>query len=232
MVLLIGVVIFIVFVLFCYFYIRIRIRNILDRAGFIGMNLKDVIEEARLRDQNEPKSLSSMDSIYLEQIRKDFPSLNVNELKRESEKVILDCFNSVEKKDCSKLKGKMKSFAEEMINDYQGKEVHFDQFKFHNTVLSSYKKDKGMATVYFSSSFEYYLNVNGDSVKTQDRAKVEFIYIIDENEVDVSSKVLGLHCPNCGSPIKTLGEKSCSYCGSAMQELIKKVFTCNDIKRY
>ena len=229
---LIGVIIFIVFIVFCYLYVKIRLRNILDKAGFIGMNLKDVIEEARLQDQNEPKSLSSMDSIYLEQIRKDFPTLNVNELKRESEKVILDCFNSVEKHDSSKLKGKIKSFVEDMINDYKDKDVSFDQFKFHNTVLSSYKKDKGMATVYFSSSFEYYLNINGNSVKTQDRAKVEFIYIIDENEVEASHKVLGIHCPNCGSPITSLGEKSCSYCGSAVLELIKKVFTCNDIKRY
>ena len=56
--------------------------------------------------------------------------------------------------------------------------------------------------------------------------------IIDENEVDVSSKVLGLHCPNCGSPITTLGEKQCSYCGSAVLEIISKVFTCNDITKY
>ena len=229
---LIGVVLLIGFVTFGYLYVKVRLRNILDKAGFVGMNLKDIIEEARIQDQNEPKSLSSMDRIYLEQMKKDFPTLNVNELKRESEKVILDCFNGVEKKDSSKFKGKIKSFVEDMMNDYKDQEVHFDQFKFHNTVLSSYKKDKGMATVYFSSSFEYYLNINGNSVKTQDRAKVEFIYIIDENEVEVSSKVLGLHCPNCGSPITTLGEKSCSYCGTAVYELIKKVFTCNDIKRY
>jgi len=209
-----------------------KIRNILDKAGFAGMNLRDVIREARLEDQEEEKSLSSMDSIYLEQIKKDFPDININELKRKSEKIILDVFNAVEENDTSKLKGKIKSYADDMINDYKNKSVKFNDFKIHKTVISSYKKDRGVATIYFSSSFQYYLETNSKSVKTQDRAKVEFIYIIDEDEVREDVNVLGIHCPNCGSPIKNLGEKKCSYCGSAVKEIISRVFICNDIVRY
>ena len=229
---LIGVIILIAFVLIAFVYIKLKIRSILNKAGFSGMNLKDVIEEARLEDQEVPKSLASMDRIFLKKIKTDFPEIHIDELKRISEKVILDCFNAVEKKDCSKLKGKIKSFAEDFMNDYQDKEVHFNNYKIHNTVISNYHHDKGFATINFASSFEYCLEIDGSSKKVQDRAKTEFIYVIDEAKLPKDIHVLGIHCPNCGSPITTLGEKKCSYCGSAVLEVVSKVFTCHDIVRY
>ena len=51
-----------------------------------------------------------MDSIYLEQIKKDFIDININELKREAEKVILDSYKAIETKDSSKFSGKIKKF--------------------------------------------------------------------------------------------------------------------------
>ena len=229
---LIGICILIIFIVFCYFFVKFKVRSVLNKAGFSGMNLKDVIDEARLEDEVTPKSLASMDRIYLRQINEDFPDLNINQLRRSSEKVILDCFNAVEDKNSTGLKGKIKSFADDLIRDYKDKNVHFNNFSFHNTVVSDYKKDKGIATIVFSSAFQYYLEVDGESKRVQDRAKVEYIYIINELEVPISKSVLGIHCPNCGSPITTLGEKKCSYCGSAVVEIYSKVFTCNNILRY
>lgn len=229
---LIGVIILIVFCVFAYFYFRHRIRRILDKFGFAGMNLKEVIDEAKLEDQEVPKSLSSMDSIYLEQIKKDFPDININELKRQSEKILLDVYEGVEKKDSSMFKGKIKSFVDSMIGDYKNKDVSFQNMKIHNTVVSSYKKEGGVVTIYFASSFQYQLNVDGKSVKTQDRAKTEFIYVYDIHEVEAEKKILGIHCPNCGSPITSLGQKSCGYCGQAILEFIGRVFTCDDVVRY
>lgn len=229
---LIGVAVFILFLVFAYWFIKFKIRRILDNFGFTGMNLKDVIEQARLEDENTPKSISGMERIYLRQIKKDFPDLNINQLKRKSEKVILDCYNAIEDKNSTGLKGKLKGFVEDMIRDYKGKDVHFNEITFHNTVVSDYRKENGICTIKFSSAFQYYLVVDGNSKKVQDRVKTEFIYIIDENKVPASKKVLGIHCPNCGSPIKNLGEKKCDYCGGAVRELFGKVFICNDIVRY
>ena len=229
---LIGVIIFILFCVFVYFYFRKRIRNFLNQFGFAGMNLKEVIDEAKLEDQEVPKSLSSMDSIYLEQIKKDFPDININELKRQAEKVILDVYSGVQKKNSSSFHGKIKSFVDSMIHDYDQKEVSFSDMKIHNTVVASYRKEGGIATIHFATSYQHYLNVDGKSTKTQDRAKTEFIYVYDINEVGAEEKALGIHCPNCGAPITTLGQKGCSYCGQAIIELIGRVFTCNDIVRY
>lgn len=229
---LIGVIVLIIFILGTYIYIKIRVRRALDEAGYVGQSIWDIIREAKLRQQETPKSLSSMDRIYLEQIKEDFPSININELKRQSEQIILDCFNAIEKKSSKGLKGKIKSFVDDMINDYDGKTVKFDEFKIHNTVLAKYKKEKGTATIYFSSAFEYILNVDGKCEKTQDRARTEFIYIIDESLIGQKQNAIDFRCPNCNSPITNLGQKKCKYCGTAIVEVVGRIFGCDNIVRY
>ena len=222
----------IVTILGVFAYLKIRTRRFLDDAGFTGMSLGEVIQEAKLEDQDVPKSLSSMDSIYLENIKRDFPSININEIKSQAEKIILDSYNAIEKKNSTGLKGKIKSFTDDLINDYRGKNVRFDNFKIHNTVVSRYTNDRGVATITFGTSFQYELVIDDKCVKTQDRVKTEFIYVIDIDKVPADLKVFGINCPNCGSPIKNLGEKSCTYCGSAVKEVFGHVFTCNNIVRY
>ena len=51
------------------------------------------------------------------------------------------------------------------------------------------------------------LNVDHKSVKVQDRAKTEFVYVYREENVPEELKAFGVHCPNCGSPVTSLGEK-------------------------
>lgn len=230
--LIIVFILLIVTILGVFAYLKIRARRFLDDAGFAGMSLGEVIQEAKLEDQEVPKSLSSMDSIYLENIKRDFPSININEIKSQAEKIILDSYNAIEKKNSTGLKGKIKSFTDDLINDYKGKDVRFDNFKIHNTVVARYTNDRGVATITFGTSFEYNLVINGKSVKTQDRIKTEFIYVIDMDKVPANLKAFGINCPNCGSPIKSLGEKSCAYCGSAVREVFGHLFTCNNIVRY
>lgn len=229
---LIGVCVLIVFVVGCYLFIKIKVRRILNQAGFSGMDLGDVIREARLEDENTPKSLASMERILLKQIKKDFPDLNIHQMKKQSEKVILDCYNGIEDKSSKQLKGKLKSFVEDKIRDYKDSKIHYNDIHFHNTVITDYKKEKGVATISFASAFQYYFVKDGHEKKVQDRVKTEYVYVIDEEKLDSHENVIGVHCPNCGSPIKSLGEKTCSYCGSAIQEVIPRVFICNDIIPY
>ena len=225
---LIGVIVLIVFIVFCYHFIKRKLNN------YFGGNLMEIIKQARIEDEELPKSLSSMDSIYLEQIQKDFPDININELKRMSEKVILDTFLAVENKDASDIaNSKIKSVVLNMISSNGNKKIKYSDFKFHNTVVSKYSNQKGIATIYFSSSFEYIIKENGEEIrKVQDRARVEFIYIVDASVVPINMKVFGINCPNCGSPITMLGDKKCSYCGSEIIDIVKKVWTCNDMVRY
>lgn len=223
---LIGVIILILFIVFSYLYIKKKVEV------YFGSSIKDIIENARLEDEELPKSLSSMDSIYKEQVKKDFPDLNLNEIKRMAETEILNIFKAIEKKDNSIVKGKMRSIVEAKIDDNRGKNISYDDIKFHNTVLSKYEKDSGIATITIGSSFQYILKENGNDKKVQDRAKVEFIYIIDESKVKINKKVLGINCPNCGAPITSLENKACSYCSTSVVDIVKRVWTINDVKFY
>lgn len=215
-----------------FIYFKVKLRRLLDSAGYEGQNIGDIIKEARLQDEVEPKSLASMDRIYLSQIKEDFPGINISEIKRQAEEVILDCYRCVETNNSDKLKGKIKSFVDKMISEYEGKNVKFNDFKIHNTVLSNYKKDGKTASIFFASAYEYVLRVDGKEKKVQDRAKVEFIYVINEAELSDKQNVIDVHCPNCNSPITSLGNHKCSYCGTAVVLVLGKVFACNDIKRY
>lgn len=227
MIFLIGVLILIIFIVFCYLFIKRKIE------GIFGTDLGEIIKQARIEDEQIPKSLSSMDSIYMDQIIRDFPSININELKRKCEEHILEFFTSIEKKDSSKIQcSKVRKSCNKIISSYENCEVKYNNFKIHNTVVSKYSNNNGIATIYFASSFEYILVINDKEKKVQDRARIEYIYVVDSEKVDSSKKLLGLNCPNCGSPITSLGNKSCSYCGTGIVELISKVWNYNDMIRY
>ena len=223
---LIGVLILIFFIIFCFQYIKIKFKQ------YFKMDLSTMLKNAEMEDETLPKSLSSMDSIYLEQIKRDFPEINIKELKRSCEKEILNLLYSIEQKDVSNLKGKIKSLAESLIEDNKKNKVEYNDIKIHNTVVSKYECKKGIATITFGCSFEYKKVINETTKKIQDRAKVEYIYIIDENQVSSNEKVLGINCPNCGAPLKSLGDKKCRYCTSPIAEIVKRVWNCNDITFY
>ena len=229
---LIGVIILITFLLFVYFYFRYKFRKIAKH--YLGTtDIKKVLEKAELENENTPKSLGSMDSIYLENLKHDFKDININELKRLAESVILEIFNCLQTKDLSKLSTKNEkiiAYVKNKLNDFQDTDI--SNMKIHQTVLNKYEKEKGIATIYLATSFEYFKKENGIKKKVQKRIKTEYIYVIDSNQVKGFLKALGLNCPNCGAPIKSLDKKVCSYCQTGIVDLVKKSFVLNDIYEY
>ena len=203
---------------------------------FNTKSLSEVIEKTEIKAQNTPKSVSGMESVYKDIIAKDFPEVNINELKSLVEKAVLDSLNAIESKDITKFSynsSKPLAFVNSRIDDYENKNVNFDQIKFHKTVLDRYQKNKGIATMYFQTSLEYYLKLDGKrKKKVQDRYKVDFIYIVDEKQVHKEAKALGLNCPNCGAPITDVGMKVCKYCGSGNIEIVKRVWIFNNIESF
>ena len=230
---LIGIIILILFIIFCYFFIRNKFIRFISK--YLGTNdISSIIEQAKLDDEEIPKSLSSMDSIYLEQIKRDFPDININELKRMCEMEILNAYRAIENKNSSEIKsGKAKSFVDNIIDDLGDDSIKYEDIKIHKTVISKYENNSGVATIYFSTSFQYIYSRGGESKKKiQDRVKCEYIYVIDTLKVDSSKKTLGINCPNCGSPLLNLGKKICSYCGTSVVDIVSRVWTLNDIFRY
>ena len=225
---LVGVIIFILFLIIFYFILKTKIIRFFQRLGFPISQLDDIVRDAHLNEEDTPKSLASMDSIYLKKIEKDFPSIEISKLKRKAESILMDIYHSIEKSDVSNLNGKMKTFAEEEILNGNNS---ISDLKIHNTVVSNYNKNNNKATIIFSIAYQYYLLKDGTKKKIQDRVRIEFIYTL-ELEEKTKSPILDFHCPNCGSPFHNIDDDSCSYCGSKLLKIFNRIFICNNIVHY
>lgn len=212
--------------------IYVFIRKMLNQNGFAGRSIKSICEEAKaasLREENTHKQVSGMTSIYLPLIRQDFNDFNLDEFYLKVEKSLRAIFEALENKNTDYLNDseyniinqKIKLQIEDLIhNDITYK---YDDIVFHNHSIKRYQKKNEVISLEISSSLEYYYEeYKGDKViykkdyKKQARYLTKFVYIIDAEKAGFDIKILGLNCPNCGSPVKTLNQLECAYCGSGL----------------
>ena len=206
-------------------------------------SLKKAIEISEITDSETPKTVYSMENVYLDRIKKDFPELNINELKSSAEMNIRNVLHAIETKDKNELKNKndrIYAYVTNKIEDLKDEKFICDNINFHNTVLNKYEKKDDVATMEFQTSLEYFTKVkNKIGRKKQTRFKTQFIHVIDqklygENKI----KVLGLNCHNCGAPIKNVDKKNCEYCKSRIiipqsgVEFVKRIWFLNNLKEY
>ena len=233
-IILVILVILVLIILITFLYIRAKAKSFLGQY-FGTTDFSEALRNSKVEAESTPKSLSGMDSIYASRIKKDFPSLNINELKSKAETIILKTFDAIENndEDAFKTYERLNAFIRSRIDDYKNDEVHFYSTKIHRTVLNKYEKSGGIATMTFQSSLEYVISTKKkNEKKIQTRIKTEFIYIVDEEKVILEKKALGLNCPNCGAPIKGVGERKCSYCGSGIEDIVKRTWTISNLAEF
>ena len=238
------IIIFVLLVLIILLFLLIRKKVRAFLLEYFGTtSLKEAIEKSRITDSETPKTVYSMESVYLDQISKDFPGLNINELKSSAEANIRNVLHAIETKDLNILKNKNEkiyAYAQNKIEDLKDDKFICDNIAFHKTVLNKYEKRKEVSTMEFQSSLEYYTREKGKMLrKKQVRFKTEFIHVIDQKLYgEHRIKVLGLNCHNCGAPIKDIDNKSCEYCSCNLiipnsgVEFVKRIWFLNNLKEY
>lgn len=237
---LIFVLVFFVIIILTFILTFLKIRkNVREfsKTVFGNVNMFEGIKQQKLELANDPKSVASMEKLILPRLAKDFPNLNINEMKKMAENSILLCLTAIENKKIENFdfaSEKIVNWVNSKINDLANdKTVNYDSIKFHRTVLNRYVKEAGICSIVFQTSVEYlYRQDNKDYEKIQDRFNTEFIYIFDDLKIDKSQHGIALNCPNCGAPIKNLGVKICSYCGTGVIDLVKKTWILNDISQF
>lgn len=237
-----GILVLLIILLVLFLVVALLVFILANKFGnflyqFFGTkDIKEAIEKSEIENENTPKSLASMESTYLRSIKEDFPDLNTNEIKSMAENGILDYFNAIENKDLEIVKNyneTIKNLIQVKINDINKKNIKYSNIKFHKTVINRYEKSDSIATLITESSLEYYYKENDKiNKKTQDRFRVELIYVIDATKLDKEQKLLGLNCPNCGAPITTLKEKKCKYCDALVKDIVKRSWVINNIKSF
>ncbi len=242
-----GVVVGIVaFLTIIFLIIWLKIRKTARELGYENIKLKSLMEGFnKIKEENSktPKSISGMTSLLLPYIRKDFPEFNENVIFNSAKEGLRASFNAISGNDISLLgdypflRGNINKIIEEHINN--DIEEKYSDIEFSKVTLEDYIKSGGVATIKVSVAVGYYhYKKIGDKVKEnanfkkQTRYTCKFIYVYDVDKVGAEYRVLGISCPNCGAVVKTLGDKHCEYCGSAILEINLKSWTFSSFDEY
>lgn len=224
-----GIIIFLI-IIFLIIFAKIKVSA--RKMGLDKVNFSSIIDEIKkgvYDTKNEQKHISGMTRLLKPNIEKDFKTFNESELYNKTETGLRMIFNSLEeKKVCNDLP-LLKEQLRETINDYKSSKinVHYDDILFHNFALKKYYKKDGVATIQVQTSLEYFYKKekankiidNYSNYKKQTRYTVDFIYVYDVTQVKDYTRVLGVHCPNCGAPLTKLGDKICDYCHTGVEDL-------------
>ena len=186
--------------------IRRRMRRFLNSAEVcLVRELVRSAQNGELQQEEQPKSLGGMTSIYLPQILRDFPEFNWEELRAEVEQSVKELLETKNVRSAGVV-------------------------RIHKTVISRYQKYNGTASILCETAAEYWPqaengHVRGGVYRKQETQKMtqahkkqtvcaaELLYVYDPGLSGATASVV---CPNCGAPVEKLGAKQCRYCGSVL----------------
>ena len=224
-----------------YAVIRARLNYLLGGA-LSGRSLRELIAMLREQEQSTPRTLSAMTRVYLPNIEHDFPEFSYPEFKQKAENMLRSVFTAVEAQDVSLLAGggtdvgvdfraqiKLKIAEDKSA----GLSRHYADVEIHRTEITAYEKRAGVCVVTLQSAVGLREWAERDGAVTegdmnklsQRRYDMQLTYIQNERVTSGGMTGAGLHCPNCGAPIETLGQKVCPYCHMAVSELSIRVWS-------
>ena len=201
---------------FLYLYFKSKMK----KMGFSNMNFNEIKNLAKTLEDT-PKSVGGITNLLLPEIRRDFPELNEQVLFQKAESNIRSILNSIEAEIVNDSSIVMiKSNLEGIIEDNKSRKlkISYDNIVIHAQAIKDYRKKDGMATISIVNSVEYTIVENEETNKIFDRCLTIYGYIYDEEKVGHNNSIIGLHCPNCGAPLKNLGLLSCEYCQGSLRE--------------
>lgn len=218
-----------------------KVKTVVDPIMEIAKHVDP--DELEREIETNPKSVSSMTSVYLPRIQRDFPEFSYNEFKAKAENMMVSAFNAVSAGDISMLvnassdlKSQIKSVIE--TNENARQKERFAEIDIHRTEIKNYTKSAGNCVITLQTSvgyLHYIVNSAGDVVKGstehkfQTRYDIELMHIQDIEKTEYGQTFTANNCPNCGAPIKMLGNKSCPYCGSAVEEINIRTWSINKL---
>lgn len=194
----------------------IVVRNIsrsvkakINKAKEIIGQIQQVTDETA----TTPKTLSGVEDLMRQRIKKDFPEFNFDVCREMVSSAIINYFTVLNTKgDASGLSSTCTpSFVAEVQGLVATDSTIYDNVKVHKTVISEYRKQSEEAVVTYQSAIEYARKGKG---LMQYVYQTKLVYYLSD---DNAAGVLTLRCQFCNAPVDVIGEnKTCRYCGSAL----------------
>lgn len=214
-------------IFFIIFLILIIVRIKFGKGAYKDVkNAFKYAKDLKKQEYARPKDVSGMTKLLEGPIQRDFADFNIAMLFSLIEKDLRKIFTAIENKTTIEIKkdkdldlmySKLADKIEDMKN--QNINIKYADVAFNRHAIKRYDKKNGMATITTSSSVEYFYSSNAKNekmysdVKKQTRYVCEFVYVYDETKVGYDKQAFGIHCPNCGAPLRNLGAGNCDYCG-------------------
>lgn len=191
-----------------------------------------------------PRSLHGMTSVYMPMIKRDFPELDVEQYMNKTKSLLRNYFTAVESKRLSGISEEvtpnLKNYIQGIVDQLSsvGNTQHYEDVNIYDVQIARYIKNGATVTIVFEAAvgyFSYITDMTENVVfgsrenRMQTVYEVGLMYIQDVDLVHNRATALGVTCPNCGAPIKTLGEKFCEYCGSAIKEINIRSWKFNSV---
>ena len=184
-----------------------------------------------------PKSVSSMTRIMEPQIHRDFPEFSWEEFKHKAENMLTSAFLAISANNPGRLVDASDDIIKQVTNIIESNRLNgvgetYSDIEIHQTEIANYAKQDGKCIITIQSAVGYlhYKMKDGKVIdgyknrKTQTKYNIELIYIQDSDLTTLDNAV-GTTCPNCGAPVKSLGNKFCEYCGLRITPVNIKVWS-------
>ena len=197
------IIIILLIIIFIFFFIDLKIKR-LFYALFGTSNLIkgiQIIREQKEALETEPKTPYGMDNLLVPQIARDFPNMNIEEMKKFAEGKVVKFLQSQKEKTCTDI-------------------------NIHKTVTNQYYKNTSTCKLVFQSAVGFREHVKNEDHLKEVRINTEFMYVYDNSKLK-NGEAISLNCPNCGAPIKGLGHKICPYCNTGLIDLATKTWKHN-----
>ncbi len=231
-VVLVLILVILLIIIFGYLYIRAKL-SAFSSAWFGTSNFFEGLKNRKQELDEEPKVPYGMDNLLLPEISKDFPYMNVDEMKKVAEESIINYLQSLEN-ETFMLNGNFSNMLKEKvlkkIEDIKNNKFSFKNINIHKTVINQYNKDGSICKMVFQTALGYREFKKNESNYKEERINTEFIYIYDTKKLH-GNESISLKCPNCGAPIPGLGHKACPYCQAGLIDLAPKTWKLNDINK-
>lgn len=220
--------------------IRNNLRNV-SRQLFGTESIVDGLSKQVDIAAETPKSVSGMTRLMEPQIMRDFPDFNWSEFKHKAENILTSALLAISSEQPERLvdvSDDVKNQVSNIIADNQTAQIKevYNNIKIHQTEISNYRKDKGNCIIVIQSAVEYYhYKVSGDHVtegskerKVQTKYNVELLYVQDGEEKEFDN-AFTTTCPQCGAPVRGLGNMICEYCGAHVVPINTKVWSLHKL---
>ena len=233
-IILVLILIILITIIACFIYVK----NIIERFSVKCFGTKDFIDginKRKIELDETPKTPYGIDSLVLTEIEKDFPNLNINEMKKYAENCILLSFKSMQNKSLEKFNNASEGFKNILQNKIQDliekrMNLAISNILIHKTVINKYDREESKCRLVFQTAVGYKITKNGITQKYENRINTEFIYVYNYKNIS-SHESISLNCPSCGAPIQDLGVKMCPYCKSGIIDLATKTWVLNNITK-